>query len=140
MTIDETLATKLFDEQSLAFLGSVDQAGFPQIRAMMSPRKREGLRKLYFTTDTLTNKIKDYTNNEKACLYLCDATNFQGVLLMGKIEILKSSAYKEMLWQVGDEAFYAGGVTDPNYCVLSFNVEKIRNYSYLESVEYQVPK
>ena len=35
----------IVDKQTVAFLGSIDQEGFPNIKAMLQPRKREGIRR-----------------------------------------------------------------------------------------------
>ena len=36
-----------------------------------------------------------------------------------------------MIWRDGDEQYYPGGVTDPNYCVLKFTATflKVRTFS-----------
>ena len=34
-----------------------------------------------------------------------------------------------MIWHNGDEQYYPGGVTDPNYCVLKFTATDGRFYS-----------
>lgn len=39
----------IVDKQTVSFLGSVDEEGFPNIKAMLQPRKREGIRTFYFT-------------------------------------------------------------------------------------------
>ena len=36
------------------------------------------------------------------------------------MEVLTDAKSKEMIWREGDEQYYPGGVTDPNYCVLKF--------------------
>ena len=49
----------IVDKQTVSFLGSVDEEGFPNIKAMLQPRKREGIGKFYFTTNTrAAKKIK----------------------------------------------------------------------------------
>ncbi|MFR0707473.1 MAG: pyridoxamine 5'-phosphate oxidase, partial [Eggerthella lenta] len=42
----------LIDHQNTSFVGSVDEGGYPEIKAMLSPRKREGIRTFYFTSNT----------------------------------------------------------------------------------------
>ena len=46
--VEKTIGN-LIDKQKIAFIGSVDIEGFPNIKAMLQPRKREGIRILYFT-------------------------------------------------------------------------------------------
>ena len=41
----------------------------------------------------------------------------------------RDAASKEMIWHNGDEQYYPGGVTDPNYCVLKFTATDGRFYS-----------
>ncbi|MDR0592057.1 MAG: pyridoxamine 5'-phosphate oxidase family protein [Bifidobacteriaceae bacterium] len=42
----------LIDKPSIAFIASVDGEGFPNLKAMLAPRERVGLRKFWFTTNT----------------------------------------------------------------------------------------
>ena len=50
-------------------------------------------------------------------------------MLRGTMEVLTDAASKEMIWNNGDEQYYPGGVTDPNYCVLKFTATDGRFYS-----------
>lgn len=47
----------LIDKQKVAFIGSVDSDGFPNMKAMLAPRKREGIRVFYFTTNTSSMRV-----------------------------------------------------------------------------------
>ena len=131
----EQFVANLFNGQNLSFIGSIDHEGFPNIRAMLRPRKREGISIIYFSTNTPTNKVKHFLENEKACVYFCDPINFQGAMLAGTMEVLETPEEKEMLWRTGDELYYPGGVTDPDYCVLRFKTKSVRTYSNFQSVE-----
>lgn len=121
-----------------SFLGSVDEYGFPFIRAMLRPRKREGVRTIYFSTNTTTQKVRHFRDNEKACVYFCDPAAFRSALLIGTMEVLSAQAYKNMLWQDGDELYYPGGVTDPDYIVLRFTAVSGRKYSEFHSESFDV--
>lgn len=133
MNNDEQFFVDLCLSQSISFIGSVDEQGFPNIRAMLRPRRVEGNRVIYFSTNTPTNKVRQFKDNNKACVYVCDPSLFKGVLLIGTMEVLEIPEYKEMLWQAGDEMYYSGGVTDPNYCVLRFTARSGRSYNNLQS-------
>ena len=37
----------MIDKLKIAFLGSVDEEGFPNVKAMLQPRKREGIKTIY---------------------------------------------------------------------------------------------
>lgn len=138
MNNKEQFIGKLFDEQNLSFIGSIDENGFPNIRAMLRPRKREGIKTIYFSTNTSTNKIRHFLKNEKACVYFCNPNTFKGAMLIGTMEVLESTEYKEMLWQTGDEIYYPEGVSDPNYCILKFNALSGRTYANFQSKDFDI--
>ena len=129
----------LIDKQSVAFISSVDESGFPNTKAMLPPRKREGAKVFYFTTNTSSMRVKQYRENDKACIYFCDKRFFRGVMLIGTIEVLEDHSSKEMIWHDGDEMYYPLGVTDPDYCVLKFTAKKGRFYSNFKSKDFLVP-
>jgi general stress protein 26 len=128
----------LIDKQGVAFIGSVDGDGFPNMKAMLPPRKREGIREFWFTTNTSSRRVAQYRENTKACIYFCDKRFFRGVQLIGVVEVLADAASKEMIWQDGDTTYYAGGVTDPDYCVLKFTAHKGRYYANFNSEDFEI--
>ena len=134
----EQFVSELLEGQNLSFIGSVDEEDFPQIRAMLRPRMREGIKTIYFSTNTPTNKVRHFLKNPKACVYFCDPAAFRGALLVGAMEVLETPQYKEMLWRKGDELYYPGGVTDPAYCALRFTALKGRIYSNFHSEAFVI--
>lgn len=128
----------LIDRQGVAFLGSVDADGFPNAKAMLPPRKREGIREFYFTTNTSSMRVAQFRRNSKACLYFCDRRFFRGVMLKGTVEVLEDAESREMVWREGDTMYYPGGVTDPDYCVLKFTATSGRYYSNFHSEDFEV--
>lgn len=128
----------LIDKQGVAFIGSVDESGFPNIKAMLPPRKREGIRQIYFTTNTSSMRVSQYRRDPKSCVYFCDRRFFRGVMLRGTMEVLEDSDSKEMIWQEGDTMYYPLGVTDPDYCVLRFNAVDGRFYSNFKSEDFEI--
>ena len=123
------LIAQMADKLPIAYISSVDQEGFPWTKAMLKPRKREGIKTFYFTTNTFSIRVAQYKANPKASIYFCDAKGFKGMMLRGTMEVLTDVASKEMIWRDGDEQYYPGGVTDPNYCVLKFTATDGRFYS-----------
>ena len=123
------LIAKMADSLPVAYISSVDYEGFPWTKAMLAPRKREGIKTYYFTTNTFSIRVAQYKANPKASIYFCDAEGFKAVLLRGTMEVLTDTVSKEMIWRDGDEQYYPGGVTDPNYCVLKFTTTDGRFYS-----------
>lgn len=127
------LICELADKQPIAFIGSVDEHGFPNMKAMLQPRKREGIRVFYFTTNTSSMRTLQYRRNSKACVYFCNQNTFVGAMLLGTMEVLTDAETKQMIWQEGDEMYYPKGVTDPDYCVLRFTAHSGRVYRNFHS-------
>lgn len=128
----------LIDKQSVSFISSVDESGYPNTKAMLPPRIREGIKVFYFTTNTSSMRVKQYRDNPKACIYFCDKRFFRGVMLIGTMEVLEDSGHKEMIWQEGDTMYYPKGVTDPDYCVLRFTAAQGRFYSKFSSEDFDI--
>lgn len=126
----------MMDKQTVVYVGSIDREGFPNLKAMYAPRKREGIKVFYFTTNTSSLRVRQFMENPKACVYLCDKRFFRGIMLRGTMEILQDSDSKEMIWQEGDTMYYKEGVTDPDYCVLKFTASSVRYYSNFKSESF----
>lgn len=47
----------ILDKQRVVFLSSVDENGFPNTKAMLSPRKRDGIKVFYFHTNTSSMRV-----------------------------------------------------------------------------------
>ena len=134
----EKTVSNMADKLKIAFLGSVDGEGFPNVKAMLQPRKREGIKVFYFTTNTSSMRVAQFQANPKACVYFCDQRFFRGAMLRGTIEVLTDEESKRMIWREGDEMYYAQGVTDPDYCVLKFTAQSGRFYKDFKSESFTV--
>lgn len=93
----ENTIGNLIDKAGVSYIGSVDADGYPNMKAMLPPRKREGIREFYFTTNTSSMRVSQYRQNPKACIYFCDRRFFRGVMLKGIMEVLEDSETKEMI-------------------------------------------
>ncbi len=133
--VEKTVGS-MIDKQRVAFIGSLDFEGFPNVKAMLQPRKREGIKTIYLTTNTSSMRVAQYRKDNRACVYFCDSRFFRGVMLRGTMEVLTDSASKEMIWREGDTMYYKEGVTDPDYCVLKFTAISGRFYSNFSSEEF----
>ena len=131
-------ALSVVERSGKAIIGSVDEEGFPNLKAMLKPREHDGLRAFYFTTNTSSMRVRQYLNNPKASIYFYDARFFRGVMLKGTMEVLQDPASKERIWQDGDTMYYPLGVTDPDYCVLRFTAQTGRLYENFGSVDFPV--
>ena len=127
------------DSQKTAFIGSVDEDGFPNIKAMLAPRERDGAT-LYFTTNTSSMRVKQYQDDPKASVYFYHRGRFRytGVMLKGTMEVLTDQETKDRIWRTGDTMFYKKGVTDPDYCVLRFTATGGRYYQDLKTESFEL--
>jgi general stress protein 26 len=124
-------------KQKVAFIASVDNDGFPNMKAMLMPRKIDG-NCFYFTTNTSSMRVSQYRENEKASIYFFNKGRFrfEGVMLIGTMEVLEDAETKQDIWRIGDKIFYKNGVTDPDYCVLRFTAIKGRHYCDLKTESF----
>ena len=134
---EETIG-KMIDKSSTSFVSYVDEDGYPITKAMLKPRKRNGIKEIWFSTNTSSDKVRYFRKNNKASIYFIDKRYFRGVSLIGTIEVLETTEAKEMIWQTGDEMFYKEGVLDPDYCVLKFTAYKGRYYSNFKSENFDI--
>jgi len=140
MRIDTAQIEKFIDKQNVAFISSVDDEGFPNIKAMLPPGKREGLKVFYFSTNTSSMRVSQYRKNPKASIYFYNKglVRYEGVMLKGTFEVLEDEEHKKMLWKTGDRMYYPKGVTDPDYCVLKFTASDGRYYRNLKTESFSV--
>lgn len=119
--MDKAQMIKFISKQKTAYIASVDERGYPVIRAMLAPRIIDG-NEIYFSTNTSSNKVKQFSANGKACVYFCKRgkIKYQGVSIVGEMQVCTDQATKDRVWRFGDKLFYKQGVTDPDYCVLKF--------------------
>ena len=127
--MDRAQIFEFIAEQKTAFISSVNEQGYPVMRAMLAPRKIDG-NDIYFSTNTSSSKVKQFTANDKACVYFYKRGRFkyQGLSIIGEMQICTDQATKDMIWKFGDSLFYKQGVTDPDYCVLKFTCRSAEYY------------
>lgn len=130
---------EFIEKQKVAFIASVDKDGFPNMKAMLMPRKIEG-NCFYFSTNTSSMRIEQYRENERASIYFFNKGRFryEAVMLVGTMEVLEDFETKKEIWRTGDTMFYRKGVTDPDYCVLKFTAIKGRHYCDLKTESFNV--
>lgn len=127
--MDKAQLLQFISKQKTAFIASVNEQGYPVIRAMLAPRKIDG-KEIYFSTNTSSDKVRQYLADDKACVYFYRRGKFkyQGVSITGEMQVCTDQATKEEIWRFGDKLFYKQGVTDPDYCVLKFTGRKAEYY------------
>ena len=128
----------LIDKASVAFIASIDEDGFPNMKAMLVPRIRQDIKTFYFTTNTSSMRVRQYLKNDKASIYFYDKRFFRGVMLVGNMEVFTDKDSKELIWREGDEMYYPKGVTDEDYAVLRFTAVKGRYYRNFSSEDFNI--
>lgn len=132
--MDKTEVLRFLSKRKTAFLASVDETGHPVVRAMLAPRKiADG--ELFFSTNTSSKKVRQFLANGKACVYFYrrGLFRYQGVTIIGEMEVCTDQPTKDAIWRVGDKLFYKGGVTDTDYCVLKFRCRTAEVYRDLKT-------
>lgn len=128
---------ELIGYSPIAMLGSIDSNGFPNIKAMLN-MEHEGLKTIWFSTNTASRRVGLLRQNPKACVYYVDQDQFKGLMLVGTIEILQDAASRQRLWRPGFEKYYPLGVDDPDYSVLRFTAEWGNYYHGLANLTFEV--
>jgi len=116
-------ALEIIEKSRNCLLGTNGDDGYPNIKAMTN-RKHEGIKRIWFNTDTSSRRVQQLRKDSKACVYYLDAELGRGLMLVGNIEILQDVESKKMLWTEGDEIFRPLGVEDPEYTVLRFTAKQ----------------
>lgn len=131
---------KFIDKQKVSFICSIDDNNYPNMKAMLKPRKRNGLKEFYFSTNTSSLRVNQFVKNSNASIYFYHKglLKYVGIMLVGKMEILTDQKSKDMIWRRGDTMFYKKGVTDPDYCVLKFTAFSGRYYCDLKTEDFNI--
>lgn len=120
---------------NVAYVGSVNEEGFPQIKGMLV-LESESMKVQYFSTNTSSRRVAQFRANPKACVYYVDDTKdkYKGALFTGTIEVCTDHETKAMLWRDGFEMYYPQGVDDPDYCVYRFTARSVNYYHGLANM------
>ncbi len=133
--MDEALA--LANAAQIAMLGTNGDDGYPNIKAMIK-MENDGLKTIWFSTNTSSRRIGQLERDSKASVYFVDFEKWMGLMLVGEVEILHDAVSKERLWREGYERYYPLGVTDPDYSVLRFDSRWGNYYHALSNVTFEI--
>lgn len=117
------------------YVASVDEDGFPNVKAMLA-LQADGLFTHYFSTNQSSRRTRQFLANPKACAYFCDERQFQGLMLVGAIEVKSDRAHKELLWREGFEMYYPDGIDTRDYCVYQFTAQRANYYHGLRNFDF----
>ena len=119
-------------KNKFAYLGSVSDEGFPQIKCMFNI-KSDDMKIHYFSTNTSSKRVSQFRENPNSSVYYCNQTLFKGALFTGTLEVIEDNEIKAGFWNKGDEKYYPGGITDPDYCILKLTAKTVNYYHGLSN-------
>ncbi len=114
-----------------AYLGTVEGAGFPQMRVMGNLRNKEECRiaeelfaehnedfLIYMLTGHSSDKMRQIRANSKVSVYFCNSAEFHTLLLVGNAEEIDDLDLKKRIWQDDWKMHWHGGPEDPEFIIL----------------------
>lgn len=124
----------LIENAEVAYVSSIDGEGYPNVKGMLT-QKHEGIAVHYFSTNTSAMRTQRFMQEPKACVYFSYAADgdYRGLMLTGKMEVLRDREHREMIWRDGYEIYYPKGVDDDDYSVLKFTAFKGNYYHGLQN-------
>ncbi|MDE6419104.1 MAG: pyridoxamine 5'-phosphate oxidase family protein [Lachnospiraceae bacterium] len=127
MTLNEI--DNLVKEAGFASIGFLDEDGNPSIRRVFCTWHK-GVGNHLISTNTSSQHVQAILKNNRTCLYFDNCQTFQGVCFTGTVIVHFDYEHKALIWNDGDEIYYPKGVDDEDYCVLEFQADHGRYYSY----------
>ena len=134
---EETIGN-LIEKQSVSFISSIDENGYPNTKAMLPPCKRDGIKTFYWHTNSPSMRIRQYRENAKACVYFYDKRFFRGVMLKGTMEVLEDKKIKKEIWKDEYSQYYTGGMDGGDFIILRFTAKEGRYYSNFKSEDFKI--
>lgn len=123
----------------VAYVGSVNENGFPQIKGMLVV-EHDSVKTHYFSTNTSSRRVGQFRSCPKASVYYVDDTKdkYKGALFTGYVEVCTDRKTKEFLWRDGFEIYYPKGIDDEDYCVYKFTAETVNYYHGLRNSTFSI--
>jgi len=118
---------ELRENSSIAYIASIDDEGYPQIKGMFV-LEHEDIKTQYFSTNLSSKRANQFLKNARASVYYCNANQYKGALFTGEMEVCTDHETKAFLWREGFERYYPNGIDDEDYCVFKFTAEKVNYY------------
>jgi general stress protein 26 len=148
----EEFTRLLMEVADRAYLTTQAEDGYPHARAVLNLRNptdyphlaelfdahRDDLL-IYMTTNTASAKLRQIRGNPRGSVYYSHPKKFQGVLLVGDLEIVDDSSLRRALWSKGWEVYYPGGPDDSDHTVLRMLPKYANGWNGSERFEFPVP-
>ena len=128
----------LRENSPIAYLASVNEDGYPQIKAMMV-LEHASVKVHYFSTNTSSRRVGQFLKNPKASVYYCETGGgFRGALFTGTVEVCTDHNTKALLWDDNSWKYYPKGIDDEDYCVYKFTAETVNYYHGLKNTTLSI--
>ena len=128
----------LRENSGIAYVASVNEEGYPQVKAMMV-LEHESVKTHYFSTNTSSKRVGQFLKNPKASVYYCEtAGGFKGALFTGTIEVCTDHDTRALLWNEKSWTYYPKGVDDEDYSVFKFTAETVNYYHGLKNTTLSI--
>lgn len=136
---DETrrACLSLIEDSGFAMVGSNGPDGHPWIKAMIKA-EAEGLSTVWFSTNTSSARVAQFRRDPRASVYFVNTDRYQGLMLLGDIEVLTDRAARQRLWRAGNEIYYPQGIDDPDYSVFRFTARTGNYYHGLKNTSFTI--
>ena len=128
---------ELLQNAKIAYVSSVNEAGYPNTKAVFA-LAHEGITTHYISTNVSAKRTQQFLLNTKACIYFCKEAQFQGLMLVGQMQVLTDRENKANFWRDGFEIYYPKGIDDDDYCVFRFTAESGNYYHGLKNMTFSM--
>src|SRR4030065_178576 len=81
-------ALALANDATIAMLGTNGDDGYPNIKAMIK-MENEGLKTIWFSTNTSSKRVAQVLRDLKVCVYFVDMDQWKGLMLIGTVELFQ---------------------------------------------------
>ncbi len=92
---DKNEIIRLRKNSKAAFVSSVDENGYPTVKAMLV-LENESMKTQYFSTNLSSRRANQFMENPKAAVYLCNTEEFKVLMFQRIMEVLTYWKHKEM--------------------------------------------
>ena len=125
----------LVERSENAFITVIDGNQFPVVKIVNAPRKRDGVKTLYFTTPHHSKSVAEYAANDKASVYFVDKGRFQTALFVDHMTLETDDTIRKELFEDEQAKIFSKGKDLNDYAVLKFVADNVRFFSNLETTD-----
>lgn len=145
-------AQTIIEKSKFMNLGTISEDGFPHIRLVMNLKRKDYYPELskiiegynegfvtYISTNTSSNKVSQIKQNPNSSVYY-ELTEdiWQGLMLLGTLEIVQDMKIKRDFWQENWNMYYPQGVVDQDYTILRFKPKFLKLYKQLRTYNLKI--